>query len=854
MDSELSITLDLANPVRSFRLFAIEQAIREGASPEILAAIQKQLLDEKDDECKILLNHARVEVQRRLEGQGNGSAGPAFDPASFFERFSQATIPERLQMLARLSPRVLSDLGQTAVKLLENEENPVVAAGLIKTFSRAWPSEHFSRIASQLSASHLTLRLAAMEMLLQRAPDMLVQDLPALLISRDPRERALAIRGLAAIDFDEALAHLEALLLSNDPARKQAGLQNCIFLPFERVKPLLFKFFASESDPALLERAGWLFEINPDPEVPFHLYEIAELARPEKAAIVKKILSGACRVVEKTELLGDGFKAYIAKLQNWIFRRSATRFVHECAGRLAGETDPGPEFEASIRKNLEKAHIRGIFEEALTWPIPERARQRMAILLEKAKSFSPEGKRPPAPSGSNAEKPSRGNQFSPPPAANTHQDMAARGTLTVSTVPLAPPPSRRSAIAPAKLPALPATSSGSGDTVSPGAADLFENLSGDDKIRRVAAWQPEERDLVAVHLAAIVKNPSSSPDLAATALRTAARIESEGLVEAAGQWLRNADPNPVSAALEYLARFDAERIFPMLGKFLQSPHPRVKTGALKILKRFDPPQAASMLKAMLSKKSLENQTFALGCMIHVDFSLVRDHLAAYLEANPGTPHFESALCLFQANPDPENLYILYRLEKKLPGPEAALRLRAVREETIRLVRTMGLVPVEKIAQLESGFADRFKREQEKSKAPPAAYTIRVLREKEEAREGVSAFLRELVRRYWFVPVTAAVLVGLWMYFFPAVEIASKPIKPGGLLAIPVDIRGTVVEIRSKRDELVILTDDGVTVILPIPRGPAWRPRLGNAVKATVTPIRLIGEKVIAARTPRIERP
>lgn len=85
---------------------------------------------------------------------------------------------------------------------------------------------------------------------------MLIDDLPELLNSKDPQIKALAIEGLAKIDKEEALKHLQALLLSADLSDRLAGIQNCPFLPFEMVKPVLLKYFAAENHPELLIRAG----------------------------------------------------------------------------------------------------------------------------------------------------------------------------------------------------------------------------------------------------------------------------------------------------------------------------------------------------------------------------------------------------------------------------------------------------------------------------------------------------------------------------------------------------------------------------------------------------------------------
>jgi len=361
--------LDASN--KSFRLFALEEAIRGKASPELMKALLERQKVETDEECRLLLAHAIVSVRRKLEGTHQRKNVIDSD-ANFVADYEAADAHARMDIISNLPISLIPKLGPMAPDLLKKENHPVLAARLIRRFIKNWPAEHLSDLTVHLTSSSLCLRLSALEALSQTAPDLLIDFLPGLLTSPEPRTRALAVRGLTKIDMDEALAHLEALLLSSDPAHRLSGLQNCFLIPFDKVNDILIKYLASENDLELLERAGWLFESNPNVRAPYQLWEMAERATSEKAAVIKKMLAGACKILEDSGILGDGFKQYMERLQTWIHQRIATRYVQECIEHLSSlQGKINPEFEGLLVKNLQRPAIREAFENALTWPLPE---------------------------------------------------------------------------------------------------------------------------------------------------------------------------------------------------------------------------------------------------------------------------------------------------------------------------------------------------------------------------------------------------------------------------------------------------------------------------------------------------
>ena len=242
------IIQDLQAPIISFRLFAIEKAIRYGNSSHLLDELQKRKTVEEDEECQLLLDHAILEVTHRF-------AGKPLDVSSFIEvatfpgTFQKADVRKKIALLETLRREQIEDLFTFGQTLLKTEKNPSVLRVLLKTFGNVWKKEQFPTFAEFLFSSSLSLRLSALEILSEKAPEMLLEYLPQFLVSEDPRIRILAIRGLAKIDMDEAVNHLEVLLFQKEPFHKQAALEISVFLPFDlkRKRPVLSKRFLISS-------------------------------------------------------------------------------------------------------------------------------------------------------------------------------------------------------------------------------------------------------------------------------------------------------------------------------------------------------------------------------------------------------------------------------------------------------------------------------------------------------------------------------------------------------------------------------------------------------------------------------
>ncbi|MBR4570084.1 MAG: HEAT repeat domain-containing protein [Candidatus Riflebacteria bacterium] len=370
---------NLRLPIKSFRIFALEEVIKSGGNSEILSVLEEIRATEDDPECSMLISHAINAVKSSLSSSKKAEPVVLGDTKEFLANWKEADENLRMHIISNLPARLPKDIRTLGPELVEGS-SPIVIARVIRAFGRNWPEDKFNIITSNLNSESLVLKLAALRTMVHLKPELLLDNLPELLASADPEIKALAIRALVKIDKEEALNHLQALLLSPTKTERLAGIQNCPFLPFETVKPLLLKYFAAETNPELLTKAGWIIEMNPDVEVPFTLFEIAERSPAKKADLVKKVLNEAVRLLNKSGILGDKFAAYTRKLQNWVNKRNALRFARQVVSKLDSET-VSPDIEQKIAVAIKQPIGKEAFIEALKWPLSDLAKSRLAKYL-----------------------------------------------------------------------------------------------------------------------------------------------------------------------------------------------------------------------------------------------------------------------------------------------------------------------------------------------------------------------------------------------------------------------------------------------------------------------------------------
>lgn len=724
----------------------------------MLDVLQNLKAQEDDGECQILINYAISAVEERLKGQQPKPAKKIKEEQDFTAAWNSADDNQKMRMLSELPARLPAGLKTIGPSLLVTEKSSIIASRIIRIFCRSWPEEQFNLISDHLSSESLSLRLASLRTIVHLKPELLIDDLPALLNSEDPQIKALAIRGLVKIDKEEALNHLQALLLSSNLSDRLAGIQNCPFLPFEMVKPVLLKYFAAENHPDLLIRAGWILEMNPDVQVPFKLFEIAERSPAKKSELVKKILNDAVKLLEKSRILGDDFKKYTSRLQVWVNKRNALRFAQKIVQRLEAEEIP-KELDQTIRNSLKQALSREAFAEALSWPVSETVKSRISAYLKSCSD---------AESIAAAPKAEIGRKTSTEPKTPVKEAEKAEPKITL-------PPKAKAEKQPE--PKIRQHEQGTEPDLVASAEPSLVGKSDEETFTILAASDIKPSQKLYREVLNLTANRNSSIELRIAALHCLTRNKLSGAEEISEKLVVGNEIMLATAAVEYLGEVDPERVFPYIGQCLKVADVHMKSAALGILKNFDFNQAVSSLNAMLRSPDPEQQRMALECMEQFDFALIREQLTEFLEKSANEVLIESGLCYFAANPAAENAYCLYKIERA-HGGKIASHAQQLRESCAKLVRDseIAIDQTETIAATPTidSLKQRFDQEQEKKKQarPAYAYREKVKSESPDTRQTLAMLLvtlREFATAkssYIILLILVILALGFYTLFMP----------------------------------------------------------------------------------------
>lgn len=384
MSLDPEVFQSIAAPVKSFRIFALEQIIREGSTREVLDLLLHAKTNETDEECLLFFSHAIESVQSRLDSC-NPTVKGEFSEQEFHERFVSAASGVRVSMLKNLPSREIASLAARSHGWLSLDTNPAVVSTIVRLFGKLWAKEAFATLKSLLVSPYLSVRFSALEVMVAQYPELLARDLPKFLASKEPRIRALAIQGLAKIDLDVAIEHLEAMLLGNDEHEKMCGLQNCLYLPFERIKQSLLRFLILESSHPLLMKAGLLLELNPDPDIPFRLLEIIQCAPLLKVDFFKKLYQGACRAVENSGLLGKDYPVFLEELKKFEAKLRNLDSVQEILHQtIALEAEGKLDEDVSGLETLDQPEIKNVLKQSLEWNLPATLNAKVRSLVHES--------------------------------------------------------------------------------------------------------------------------------------------------------------------------------------------------------------------------------------------------------------------------------------------------------------------------------------------------------------------------------------------------------------------------------------------------------------------------------------
>jgi len=803
-NEQQNLVNDLKAPIKSFRIFALEEAIKTGASPEVLQILQELKQSESDEECLSLINYALSSVAERLDGIQKKDQKKKKTDTDFQSSWKNADDNQKMRLLSELPARLPAAIKEIGPGLLVTEKSTVIAARIIRIFCRTWPEDQFHLIANLLTSESLSLRLASLRTIVHMKPELLLEDLPKLLFSEDPQIKALAIRGLVKIDKEEALNHLQALLLSSNLSDRLAAIQNCPFLPFEMVKPVLLKYFSAENHPDLLIRAGWILEMNPDVQVPFKLFEIAERSPAKKAELVRKILNDAVKILEKSGILGNDFQQYTRQLQQWVNRRNALRFAQKMAQRLEAQEIP-PELDQQIRSRLSQATIQEAFADALNWPVSPTVKGRISAYLKGCPKGAVE----------------KAN-----PEAQMSQKIKTQDAKPVVDI--------------------------VGKTTEPPAV-ILKGKPDHELISFFSQIEDNSIKNLFDETLKMISDRNVSSEVRVAALNSLVRRKISGAEVVAEKLVTSTDIAIATAALEYLGETDPERVFPYLGQCLKVPDVRIKSVALGILKNYDFNQAVSSLSAMLKANDPEQQRMALKCMEQFDFALIRELLTGYLEKCDNESLLEAGLCYFAANPAAENAYCLFKIEQAQSGNVArhAQKLRqACSENSVEL--TAIAVSAEAPGETEDTLKQRYQNEQKRKKEARPAYAYRE-KDPEPAgtRENLLAILtaiREFASaKSSFIAFLILVFVagGFYTLFVPSSQVKEGSTTGNAIRAGQYLREGTVTRTSGTAVEFTSVSGEKF-VFHPVRDGYRMPP-LSSKLRVSLVPFRKGPDGIFLAR-------
>jgi HEAT repeat protein len=782
--SDGKIIKDLASPEKTFRVVALEQAIAGGSSRELLAFLERMQTQEKDDECMILLQHAIEVVREKMKplSEVDEEYDPqAIPPDEIPDIFTKCNVPNKLRILLALKNSQVSALALWASREVRREKNPAVVSQMIRIFGTYWPMDGLKTLLEKVASGYLTVRFASLEALIAIAPDRLKDSLPLLLQDQDARIRATAVKGLAKIDKEEAQNHLECILLDKDVNKKLAGLQVAVVLPFSMVKPGLLKFLSVEKDPDLLEKAGWIFQINPDPEVPYRLLELLHQTDELRLPVLKEIMEGACRIIQDSGLLDEDFPVYLKKLEESIRRYRALHVINSTLNTLDENQAEPEKVDQDCIEEKDKALVR----EALQAPMP------ISITAVQKKCLQTIVQSTPAP---------------PSPA----KPLTAKDRKTV-----------------------------------------FLQLPDAQKVRFIAKLNAMDSEFYRESCEELGKDERAAPEVRAAVLRWAARLKIAGFEELASKWLNHSQEIFVVAGLQYLGKTDPEKTYNLIGRFLKSGSPKIRLAVFKILRDFDPMQGVSAIMAMLRASDKRNMAVAISCLMNIDFALVRDQVVEHLETSKAEALVEPVVALFQSNPHPENLFLLYRLEKVFQGPLRE-RICAVRNQNIALIKDLRLLNQTELNDLLGSLEQKHQSIKSKKIAPPP-YSVKAIRSRQE---GFFTKLRETMIES-SAPLAVISLFFLfigsifWVGLIQESTASKKKVSSRSLLAAPLEIDGTVVSVIPEGQELRIEGSEQTLYQLR-QNARSQHLRVGDRVKAIILPFRFI-DGVVFARFQTVEK-
>ncbi|MBF0406321.1 MAG: HEAT repeat domain-containing protein [Candidatus Riflebacteria bacterium] len=799
MDLMPDVIQSLSAPIKSFRIFAIEKAIYEGSSKELLDVLRARQLEETDEECLILLSHAVLAVVNRIsETHKNFLSTPI---ESFHEKFVLSSSEDKLSILKSLSQNEIISQIPCVTQLLARESNPLVLSSIIRLFGRHWPKDKLPELCGMLLSNFLSVRLASLEILSCNYPDCLINDLPRLLSSDDPRIRAMAIQGLAKIDLEIAIEHLEAMLMGENLQEKLCGVQNCLYLPFEKVKSLLLKFLASETSNDLIIKAGAVLEINPDKEVPFRLLEIISQSSNDQKDLLRKIFVGSCKSIKNSGILGQNYDLYMNRLHNFELKLNANRIVQSVLSKhnvAVSETEISEELAYLLRTN--RPEILTSLRESLQWNISELLKKVVRDAL----------------AGIEVDLPDESSKIQSEKNAieSLNPDEIIRVVSSWQIL--------------------------EREQVTPIIKNILQNHNTSDELRSVVLKAALRLNLDGFIPLAEPFLKHHDEKLMVAALEYVARFNPDRIFPLLGFYLQSSGIRTKSSAISILKEFDPGRALATVSLMLSSVNREHHKIAFSCMVRFDFPLVKSILIDFLLKNN-DSEMLDMGlCLFQTNPDIESLYDLFRLEKKISSEfqkkveiarnRVEKELIEIGLLNDNQRAEFVASFENRFNLQEAKLK-EAPKPYSLKKTRRSTLQDAGQTTFF-SGFQELY-------------YKFRFF-----AEQSIGAEWKMVVLMIVLVIVSFIILL---YSVFSGSDISKVKLQGGPMIAKKKTLIAEVVEVEKKSGVVFLRTDDGNKVLLLSNPKIKIKLSVGDLVRATISPIRMSNKGVIIVQEYEIEK-
>lgn len=241
-------------------------------------------------------------------------------------------------------------------------------------------------------------------------------------------------------------------------------------------------------------------------------------------------------------------------------------------------------------------------------------------------------------------------------------------------------------------------------------ASCSNKLSDEKNVRWIGSATKEELIEHQPQFLKIANSPDSDPSLLIATFRAFLRHRNTSLVDCARHFFFCENPKVAAAAIEYAGELSPEWFVRVSGKLLQRRNLSVYRAAVRTLHRLSPDAAISAIRAMISSKQPAQIKSAVNCMVYLEFSAIRDLATEIAAMTQDEEVFAAIIMLFQNNPESENLFALYQIEKQQKNSDWGNLANQIRRENEQMLRER-----EMIAQISVSSDEKFLEKRLKSK-------------------------------------------------------------------------------------------------------------------------------------------